>query len=323
MKNTYFKNLPIGYVSSLLLLLVCLLFLSAQTKNSPEPISVPKIEPQSQEKLLGAELYYQQMENYQVRVYLTKYISATAAPIRQFETVALYEREAFMLHSTLQLEQECAAEISPAAIACGQTPGLKKVTYSVLTMLSPMPGGFDITWGQCCLDEALLVNVAADKALDFALSVHLPDPMDGKINSMPYMEGLPAHLFCANEQQVLTLAAKDEDGDQIAYSFSTLFSQEPIAKKGGNLAMPTNPENAVYEMPKLTGRPPFKPMAYKPSFSALRPINGTGCQLDEQSGQLSFETSLSGHYLIGLTLKDFREKQLLSEHQCVWLVEVI
>ena len=324
MKNTYFSRLHPGLLGFLLLPVFSLIILSATSEGIYEEprnaISASAV----QEQVLGAELYYQQLENQQTQVFLTKYVKSDPNTFTSFETVAFHEREAFMLHSTLQLDRVCVEEIPALQTkSCGQGGGIKKITYSAITMLAPMPGGFDITWGQYGLDESFMVNIESTSTIDFALSVHLPDPMAGLINSMPHLLGLPPHLICANEVQSFELQAKDSDGDQITYNFSSPLSPKSQNQEAVALATPMLATDAVHVLPQITGRPPLKSLSFKSGFSGTHPLPKESCRLDTESGQLSLETALSGQYLIGLTLKDYRQEKLLSEHQCVWLLEVL
>lgn len=323
MKILFAPKLHWGFLGLLFLIPTCLVLLSARPISTSKPISAHKESAPTQGQVVGVELYYQQLENQQLRVILTKYATPNYFSAPAFETVALHEREAFMLHGTLQLEQECIEDIAPSDTqACGENPGLKKITYSAITNLLPMPGGYDITWGQCCLNETFIVNVESYKPVDLALSVYLPDPMNTELNAMPHLASLPPHLICANQNQSLQIEAKDPDGDRVTYSFSSPFSSESIHEHQATVGMPMLSDEAAQVLPKLTGRPPFKAIPYKQGFSAQHPLPEEHCQLSEQSGELSIESSLSGQYLIGLTLRDFRKEQLMSEHQCLWLLEI-
>lgn len=324
MKNTYFPRLHSGFLGFLLLLVLCLIVVSATSKSNSEEPGLRVSSTAMQEKILGAELYYQQLENQQVQIFLTKYVKSVSNQLSSFETVALHEREAFMLHSTLQLERVCIQDVpSPETKPCGSAGEIKKVTYSAQTMLASMPGGFDITWGQYGIEESPMTNIESTTAIDIALSVHLPDPMAGLINSMPYLLEFPPHLICANEVQSIELQAEDSDGDQITYNFSNLLSPKSQDGEAGTLTTPILATDAVPVLPKITGRPPLKNIPFRSGFSGTHPLSKESCQLDAESGQLSLETTLSGQYLIGLTLKDYRQEKLLSEHQCVWLLEVL
>jgi|GEM_PF-6870302 len=324
MKNTYFPRLHSGFLGFLLLLVLSTIVVSATPKGSSEESGRQASSTAMQEKILGAELYYQQLENQQYQVFLTKYVKSASNRLSSFETVALHEREAFMLHSTLQLERVCIEEVpSLEMMSCGPEGAIKKITYSALIMLSSMPGGFDITWGQYGIDKSPLTNIESTNAIDIALSVHLPDPMEGLINSMPHLLEFPPHLICANEIQAIELQAEDGDGDQITYNFSSPLSPKSQNREAGGFATPMLATDAVHVLPKITGRPPLKSLPFKPGFSGTHPLPKESCRLDAKSGQLSLESTLSGQYLIGLTLKDYRKEKLLSEHQCVWLLEVL
>lgn len=108
----------------------------------------------------GAEMYYKQISENEIEIFLAKYFHCETLAIDSFEQVNVFESIANVPPMLVKLKLTEVVEKTPIAnISCVsiEKTCVKKLTYSgKLNIMNPMFGGYEVTWGFCCWDGTIL-----------------------------------------------------------------------------------------------------------------------------------------------------------------------
>ncbi len=310
-----FLNVLNGYS----LLFSAIVFLGGWTTN----VEAKNQFHQTNAPFVGAELFSNLAEEGHTRITLKKYYSADLAEAPATEFVVIHERELAMVYKYLQLDLISESEIkdeSPPP-TCGP---------STTIQLPIMPAGYDIVWMQPQLDE-MGAGLPPDEQSNLSLSIHIPDPMTARTNAMAEIAPLQKYIFCSGQTYELPLATDDPDGDRVQYTLSKAHSFLPLTKEtASNQAAPVNMGILKSEADNLSldirlRRPPFQPLSETMGFTyyELLAKNKSASNLDSKTGILQFSPPNTGKYLIGITSTETREGTSISNHQAVFLVDVL
>lgn len=279
---------------------------------------------------IGAELFSELKENGQATIVLKKYFPLTQSEIPASEIVMIHERETGVLFQRAQLQRAVDTTVYKDSILdCStmgkRSNGIKAVHYVLDMELMSMPGGYDAVWMHGHLDE-MSKGLPEGYQSGLSLAILLPDPMSSLPNSMPETGLLSSHVFCTGKSYEMLLAVEDKDGDEVSCEFSEPFSylQVPSSEPGPNYTPESGEPQSASSVPNKTLRlrPPFQPLSSLQHGSTYE-INPASAALDKKTGILTFSPDRSGSYLIGITLSDTRDGQILSSHQSVFLIEAL
>ncbi|MFZ4796989.1 MAG: hypothetical protein ACOYMA_05810 [Bacteroidia bacterium] len=299
-------------------------------KNSPTNIplktSVNEIFPGS---LNGVEMFYKPANEGEIEIFLVKYFNCNSFKIDSSETVTVQETVATMLTAKPILkylsEQEITATINANCV--GYKNGcIKKITYSgKVKLMSPMMGGYDITWGYCCWNESSLTNIEGmleHNKQGLSLTLHIPELVAGEVNSSPVFMYPPVLYACKNQLIAIKCEAKDENNDSLTYELSQLNDY----KTKNNITNQTEPK--VYPGQPINqsfagGRPPFKKILNKKGFDYLHPLSGKQVSIDAKTGEIQLKAEANGEYLIGVSVNEYRSKKLIGTYQRVFKINIV
>lgn len=284
---------------------------------------------------IGAELVANMAEEGNTKIVLKKYYSADLAEAPESEVVVIHEREIEMVYKYLHLKLTDQSEIKDENPSVCPASRMKSscmviLTYEASVILRIMPSGYDVVWMQSKLNS-MFAGLPLDEQPSLSLSMHIQDPMIGQINGMPETNLLQNYIFCAGNSYELPLSSIDPDGDKIRYELSSPYSF--LKQEEGTTTRPTTTSN-INEL-EITEdllppdirfrRPPFKPLSNITEFAffELNTQMKSENYLDSNAGILHFTPQTPGKYLIGITLIDERNGISVSNHQAVFLVDVI
>jgi hypothetical protein len=202
-----------------------------------------------------------------------------------------------------------------------QTPGhsdwgcLKVITYSAEISLGTGRSEYDITWGYKGLSTEI-ENLGDSKQRGFLLSVHVTENSDKVENTMPSLSSLPAFIMAAGKNASDKIEITDTDRDVVTVSVSKPYSldqPEAATSTGSGIIEPATGEKSVQ-----TARGPFKEL----NVDEKNPIGGKVFSISNE-GIFNYQPAdKNGKYLAAVTIKESRENKILSEHQCVFIIDV-
>ncbi len=280
--------------------------------------------------LAGMEMYYRASQMGEVEIFLTKYFGCNAVITDSTEKVTVQESVANMITAQPLLKMiSISDEQKLLNISCpGFKDGcVKKVTYSgKVRVMNPMMGGYDVTLGYCCWDiNPNMVNIQGlmqAKNQGLSMTLHIPEMSPIDTNTSPIFQYPPVIITCKDQLISFSSAAKDNDRDSLVYAFGNIDdylsvngNPNPDAPK----VYPAQPVNKTF----AGGRPPFKKVEYQKDFSYEKPMKGNQIFIDSKTGEVNLKATTIGDYLIGISVKEFRNKKLLGTYQKVIKIKVV
>lgn len=112
-------------------------------------------------------------------------------------------------------------------------------------------------------------------------------------NSSPTFNAFPPLFLCQNNPFTFNHAATDPDGDVLVYSLFTPYID----------AAPTFSNNVAS----------FTPVTWLGGFSATNPLGGAPLTLNSSTGLLSGTPTMTGQFVVGVKVQEWRGSVLLSE----------
>lgn len=183
--------------------------------------------------------------------------------------------------------------VTPPSTIC-----VEKAVYNVTVNLPPIVGGYTVSYQRCCRNPNI-INLISPDDTGFTLTTHVPGSETGMTaNSSPRYTNYPPLLLCNNEELIFNHAATDPDGDQLVYSLVT-----PNA--GANSAVPA---------PTVAPPPPYPVVNWAASFNASNPLGpGATIQINPTTGLLTATPLLTGLFVVGIRVQEYRNGVLLGE----------
>lgn len=272
----------------------------------------------------GAELYADIQEKDKTVIYLKKYYDCGRESVDETEFVSVHEAVTMRIDPPIQLKKQSQEiqENKNLHFGDANTGCVLVITYSAEVDLGERRMDYVITWGHCCF-EPTIANLDPVNKQGFALTVHVNNDGNLQKNAMPSLTELPAFVMKQNEDVSGTLKVHDNDQDKITVSISaptSLVSETPpVGSAGGDYNAPGYSDGRTV----ITTKPPFKKLTYSKDFNWQNPLNAKLFAIDENTGMFRYKPALMGKYVAAVTIKDTRDGKILSEHQCVFLIDVL
>lgn len=183
--------------------------------------------------------------------------------------------------------------VTPPSTIC-----VEKAVYTTIITLPPIVGGYTISYQRCCRNPNI-INLISPDDTGFTLTTHVPGSETGmSANSSPRFTNYPPLLLCNNEELIFNHAATDPDGDQLVYSLVT-----PNA--GANSAVPA---------PTVAPPPPYPVVNWATTFNASNPLGpGASIQINPTTGLLTATPLLTGLFVVGIRVQEYRNGILIGE----------
>ncbi|HLV41457.1 MAG TPA: PKD domain-containing protein [Brumimicrobium sp.] len=184
---------------------------------------------------------------------------------------------------------------------------VQEAIYSKVINLPPLPEGYIIAYERCCRGPEIM-NLFNPGSLGLTMTTTIPGTNSGvSCNSSPRFNNYPPLLLCNNEPLYFDHSATDPDGDDLVYELSTPFH-------GGSNLDP---------MPNPTTNPPFSLINWGNGFGPTQPFGVTGpITIDPNTGQLTASPDLIGKFVVGVTVKEYRNGVLIGSTQRDFLFTV-
>ena len=253
--------------------------------------------------IVGGELYYDYLGNNQYKVYITIFRDC-------FSTGAQYDNPLSLgvFNSSSQLVQNQMIPFNgsvqiPIVFSnpCVVPPNnicIEKTTYVTVLSLPPSVGGYTLAYQRCCRGPSI-VNIVAPDDTGLTLVGHIPGSETPFVtNSSPRFSGYPPLIVCNSEELVFNHSATDPDGDQLVYS----------------LVAPWAGATSDFPMPNPPPGPGYAPVVWGNSFSVSNPLGpGASISINSATGILTAQPSLTGLFVIGIKVREYRNGILIGE----------
>jgi hypothetical protein len=332
--------------SSAFLFLLCIIFglginnLSAQTpqiKNVKAPLNKIASNNLNTSNLelypgtfQGAEMFYKQINENEIEIFLAKYFHCETLTIDSFEHVNVFESIANVPPILVELKLIEVIERTPIAnISCVsiEKTCVKKLTYSgKVNIMNPMFGGYEVTWGFCCWDGMTLKNIEGmqESILQGSvLDIHIPDLRGGEMNSSPIYNSDPILTSCRGQLLAINHSATDIDKDSLVFEITGLDNYT-VERQYKVVPEPELEMGKFQQKTFAANKPPYKKITYRKNYSGAKPLGSLKqLSIDTKTGELQLKSDSIGDFLIGVSVKEIRNKKELGTYQRVYKLKVI
>ena len=169
--------------------------------------------------------------------------------------------------------------------------------YEGVISLIQQTGGYYFVYQRCCRNKTIS-NIIQPDSTGATYFVYLSEYAMSQCNSSPEFGDTPPVFVCVNKPINHPNSATDVDGDSLVYSFYTPF-------KGASI---TNPQ------PPFASAPPYDTVTWLDPPYNLNNILGANPSLsiDPATGLITGTPQISGQYVVGVMVEEYRNGLLLS-----------
>ncbi|MEM7105432.1 MAG: PKD domain-containing protein [Bacteroidota bacterium] len=166
-------------------------------------------------------------------------------------------------------------------------------TYSLTVTLPFNPAGYHVTYDICCRNPTI-TNIVDPDVVGATYTVFLSDLAQSSCNNSPVFDDFPPIVICRDVDVSFDHGATDPEGDSIVYYFCTPLDSDP-----GFAA------------------PPYDEVIFvDPPFNAQYPMGGNPLvTIDSTTGVITGVPVVTGQYVVGVCMEEYRNGQLLSTLQ--------
>lgn len=251
--------------------------------------------------IVGGEMSYLSLGGNQYRVTLTVYRDCYngQAGFDNPAAIGIFDSNGDLvasLDATITNSGAVANTINSPCLVPPTNVCYEYAVYQFSTLLPPISGGYTIAYQRCCRNSTILnlANVQSTGATYFAT---VPDTLVVQDNSSPYFNLLPPTFICSGVPFTFDHSATDPDGDSLVYS---LFVPYAGADPGDPAPSPPN-------------NPPYQPVVFQPPYSMNDFMGGVPMTIDYSSGLLKATPNMTGQFVYGIVVKEYRNGIYIGE----------
>ncbi|MBK8855615.1 MAG: gliding motility-associated C-terminal domain-containing protein [Saprospiraceae bacterium] len=185
--------------------------------------------------------------------------------------------------------------------------GVEEGIYQFEVWLPILTKDYMIAYQRCCRNPTIsnLINPGNQGA---AFTIIISPLAQRSCNDSPDFISFPPVVLCVNEPLVFDHSTKDKENDQVVYEFCSPLSSG--GQQNGNGCQSVIPSPAVC-------LPPFKAVNFLlPGFSFSAPMGGNPIiSIDPVTGFITGTPQITGQFVVGVCIKEYRNGVLLSSTQ--------
>lgn len=191
--------------------------------------------------------------------------------------------------------------------------GVERGLYQFNITLPWSDQSYIISYQRCCRNSTIN-NIVDPRSTGGTYYTEITPTAQRSCNSSPNFINYPPILICANELLLFDHSAVDKDGDQLVYEFCAPFSGGGLDGSGMGTGTDPNSCTGVYPDP-FRCPPPFEEVEFLlPNYSVVNPMGGDPrVSIDPNTGILRGVPTITGQFLIGVCVKEYRNGELIGE----------
>ncbi len=173
---------------------------------------------------------------------------------------------------------------------------VERTVYTRTIELPYEPTGYILAYQRCCRSIDLL-NVLDPTNTGTTEWINISPQAQEECNSSPTFNQWPTVYACSNQELIFDHSATDIDGDSLVYKLCTPY-------QGATDADP---------IPQPPARPPYDLITWNTGYSTDNPLGSSvPLTIDPNTGILTGMPELTGQYLVGVCVEEYRDGILLS-----------
>ena len=253
--------------------------------------------------IVGGEMSYKCVGNNQYQIFLTIYRDCKNGQ-PWFDSpafIGIFDKNNKMVDSIqiFPMGNDTLPLIFPdTCLVASDTVCVHRTSYAAQITLLPTTGGYNIVYARCCRNK-IIDNIVDPENTGATFSIFISDDAMSVCNTSPRFRQWPPVNICAGFNIQFDHGATDADGDSLVYTLCTpLIGFRPF-DPGGN---------------KYPDPPPYKPVEWNAPIYSLTNMLGSAVPLtiDPKTGFLDGIPDITGQFVIGICMEEYRNGKLLS-----------
>lgn len=261
--------------------------------------------------IAGGEIYYRVISsnstsvNYEITVRLFRDCQSLGPKLEaERATVAIYENGTRINSLSLSLNgsvQTLLMDVGAIPCLSGNPNVCYEVGYYLGTITLPINAvGYTLTVSNCCRVDNITNLAANGTGSTFTTYIPGTNVLPNGVNNSSIFNLKDTSLVCANKKFTLDFGATDIDGDSLAFSFCTAYTNQP----GGT----PNTINLI-------------PINYKSGYNGNLPL-GNGIAINIDNGQITGIAPAQGEYVVSACVNEIRNGIVISYHNKDFILKV-
>ena len=189
---------------------------------------------------------------------------------------------------------------------------VEETAYRIsLNNLPIIEGSYIASWQRCCRNNTIN-NIVAPHNTGATYTIEITEAAQNTCNDGPRFVNFPPIGICVNDGINFDHAAVDAEGDLLVYEFcAPLRGGGPLGVDNGNQAtwcdgITPDPRECL---------PPYEDVSFvAPTYSPSNPLGVTSSiSINPVTGFITGVPKLTGQFVVGVCVKEYRDGVLLSE----------
>ncbi len=258
--------------------------------------------------IVGGELNYFPLKNNKYHITLKLYVdcyNGQAGAILQdlYANIAVYGKDSNQLLPNLcfSIKRALPIRVSKTNYNCillAPNACVDAYYYDTVVTIPYRSEGYILSFQRCCRNNTIL-NLIAPEATGENIWTQISDSAKIGANSSPSFKNLPPNFLCTNAPLIFDHSATDAEGDSLIYEFFHPYT-------GGDQFDPR--PSFLNDEP-----PPFSQVAFQPGYSYNLAINSSPlASINSKTGLLKITPTVSGQFVVGIVVKEFRNGVLIG-----------
>ncbi len=260
--------------------------------------------------IVGGEFWYECIDSAAnlYRVSLLLYRDCSSPLAAEFDNPAylgLYDTAGNLMNGPIGTDMTLLSRdtlLNTVSNICKAAPPgvcVEKGLYEVTMIIVPKAGGYHLVYQRCCRNDDI-INIPNPLGTGFSWTVQIPDPGMAGCNNSPVFSIVPPTLICLQDSVIVDYRAVDPDGDSLTYELCSPKGSSVIVIDGS--------------VPAPDPLPAFADMSYIQPYTFNNPLDPQPGNLVVDQGMIRGIANISGQFVTGICVKEYRNGNLLSTY---------
>ncbi len=207
---------------------------------------------------------------------------------------------------------------SPCAPTASGNACVEEAIYETIINLPPITGGYYVTYQRCCRNSTIL-NLINPGNVGATYWQYIPGPDVVAGNNSPRFVNRPPIYICKGVPIAFDHVAFDPDGDSLVYSlcdpFNGLDACCPVIGTNPPLLPTGQCSSPPSSCPSANTPQPYISVPFTSPYSSSYPMaSNPAINIDPITGFLTGVPTITGQWVVGVCVSEYRNGQLISVH---------